>query len=324
MAARIPADPVGSGELIDLRRLSARDLEALLEEETDAWRAELDWDFEKSADLVRRYVDLRALSGFALMHRGAVAGYLYYVLEESKGLIGDLYVRRAQRTPERESLLLESALDAMMGTPRVNRIESQLMMIEHGPGRPIPFAPYASEFPRNFMQIDLRRAALAEGRVRYPVYLERWSGHYQDAAAQLISEAYAGHVDSSINDQYRSVAGARRFLYNIVQYPGCGAFFAPASYAAFEAKTGRLCGISLASIVAPDCGHITQICVGPALRGTGVGHALLRRSLMTLRDSECPSATLTVTASNTGAVQLYERVGFRTIRRFSACVWEGF
>ena len=59
-----------------------------------AWRNELEWDFEKSADLVRRFVDLSALNGSALVEDGEVAGYMYYVLEEDKGLIGDLYVRR--------------------------------------------------------------------------------------------------------------------------------------------------------------------------------------------------------------------------------------
>ena len=68
------------------------------------------------------------------------------------------------------------------------------------------------------------------------MYIEKWSDHYQDAAAQLIAAAYTGHVDSRINDQYRTSGGARRFLYNIVQYPGCGAFYRPASFAAFEAR----------------------------------------------------------------------------------------
>ena len=136
--------------------------------------------------------------------------------------------------------------------------------------------------------------------------------------------AYTGHVDSRINDQYRSAAGARRFLYNIVQYPGCGAFYRPASYAAFDAGSGRLCGISLASLVAPECGHITQICVSPSVRGTGIGHALLRASLTTLRDMGCRSASLTVTAANDDAVELYKRVGFNVARRFSAYVWEGW
>jgi len=324
MAARLHPAPKRPADLVDLRRLSARDLEGLLAEETAAWRNELEWDFEKSADLVRRFVDLRALSGAALIEDGEVAGYLYYVLEDSKGLIGDLYVRRAWRTPERENHLLAASLDAIMGCPSIDRIESQLMMLDFPPGRTLPHADRLSAFERNFMRIDLDRAALAEGRVRRPMYLEKWTDHYQEAAAHLISAAYLGHIDSRINDQYRTPGGARKFLYNIVQYPGCGAFYRPASYAAFEAATGHLCGISLASLVAAESGHITQICVAPSVRGTGIGHAMLRQSLKTLREMGCRSASLTVTAANEDAVLLYERVGFRTIRRFSAFVWEGF
>jgi ribosomal protein S18 acetylase RimI-like enzyme len=324
MAARLNPAPAGPPELVDLRRLSARDLEPLLAEETGVWRNELEWDFEKSADLVRRFVDLRALNGSALIADGEVAGYVYYVLEENKGLIGDLYVRRAQRTVERENRLLESALEPVMASPPIDRIESQLMMLEHAPHRPMPRADWLGIYERNFMRLDLPRAALAEGNVRRPMYVEKWSEHYQDAAARLIAAAYVGHIDGRINDQYRTAEGARRFLYNIVQSPGCGAFFRPASYAAFEAISGRLCGISLTSLVAPECGHVTQICVSGSVRGTGIGYELLRRSLTTLRDMGCRSASLTVTAANEDAVALYERVGFRTVRRFSAYVWEGF
>ena len=323
MAARLHPAPLRPPEMVDLRRLSARDLEPLLQEETAAWRDELEWDFDKSADLVRRFVDLRALNGSALVEEGEVSGYLYYVVEDNKGLIGDLYVRREWRTPDREHTLLEWALEAIMASPSVSRIESQLMMLRFAPERSVPRDDCSSAFERNFMRVDLRRP-LGEGRVRRPMYMERWSDHYTDAAAQLIAAAYAGHIDSRINDQYRSAAGARRFLYNIVQYPGCGAFYRPASYAAFEAATGLMCGISLASMVAPECGHITQICVSPSAKGKGIGHALLRQSLMTLREHGCRSGSLTVTAANHGAVELYERVGFSTVRRFSAYVWEGF
>jgi ribosomal protein S18 acetylase RimI-like enzyme len=324
MAARLNPAPLRPSEIVDLRRLTARDLEPLLQEETEAWRDLLEWDFEKSADLVRRFVDLRALNGSALVENGEVAGYLYFVLEETKGLIGDLYVARALRTVERENQLLQSALDAMMTSPPVCRIESQLMMLDFTRNRVLPYPELRIGYERNFMRIDLHTAPLAHGKVRRPMYIEKWSDHYQDGAAQLIADAYAGHVDSRINDQYRSTMGARRFLYNIVQYPGCGSFFRPASFAAFEALTGRLCGISLASLVAPDCGHITQICVASSVRGTGIGHELLRQSLTALRDMGCRSASLTVTAANEDAVLLYERVGFRTVRRFAAYVWEGF
>ena len=91
-----------------------------------------------------------------------------------------------------------------------------------------------------------------------------------------------------------------------------------------DADTGKMCGISLASLVAPESGHITQICVSNATRGTGLGHELLRRSLETFKEAGCRSASLTVTAANSGAVALYKRVGFRITRQFSAYAWEGF
>src|SRR5215471_5869825 len=288
MAARLHPEPVP--EIVDLRHLQARDLEALLLEECTEWLQELEWDFGKSADLVRRFVDMRALNGCALVERDSVVGYMYYVLEDDKGLIGDLYVRPDWRTAHLERLLLEAALQPMMAIPGVTRIESQLMMLPHDPVRDIPYAEHAGMYGRNFMRIELTRAELGKGRVRRPVYFEKWSDHYNTAAAQLIADAYAGHTDSRINDQYRSVSGARKFLYNIVQYPGCGNFFRPASYAAFEPLDGSLCGLSLT----------------------------------TLREVGCRSATLTVTSNNDGAVALYESVGFETIRQFSAFVWEGF
>jgi ribosomal protein S18 acetylase RimI-like enzyme len=77
-------------------------------------------------------------------------------------------------------------------------------------------------------------------------------------------------------------------------------------------------------MVAPEVGHVTQICVAPGVKGKGVGYELLRRSLVTLAEAGAQSASLTVTASNDSAVRLYERVGFDTVRQFPAFVWEGF
>src|SRR3954471_16537703 len=180
MAARLEPAPMRPPDLIDLRRLAARDIERLLVEEIQSWRRELDWEFDKSADLVRRFVDLRALSGYALLDEGQIAGYLYYVLEDGKGLIGDLYVRNAWRTVEAENRLLENALSAIMGNRTIPRIESQLMMLRHTAERTMPRADCLNTFERNFMRIDLVRAPLADGRVRRPMYMEKWSDHYQD------------------------------------------------------------------------------------------------------------------------------------------------
>jgi len=335
MAARLePTPSARSPQLVDLHHLRSEDLDPLLDEEIEAWRQLLDWDFGKSADLVRRFVDMRSLSGSALIDDGEVAGYAYYVLEEHKGLIGDLFVRDAFSTAENEYRLLDAVLRSLTAAPQISRIESQLMMwrsTEH-----LPLDKYISRFERNFMMLEMERAAFDSGgrwgRSLLPgsipassrIYIDRWADQYQEPAAQLIAAAYQGHVDSLINDQYRSPGGARRFLFNIVQYPGCGTFFKPASVAAFDRISGRMCGICLASLVMGHCGHITQICVAPWARGAGVGYELLRQSITLLRDAGCAKASLTVTASNSEAIKLYENVGFTTIRKFFAYVWEGF
>jgi ribosomal protein S18 acetylase RimI-like enzyme len=322
MSARTSITRQPASNIADLRRFTATDLDPLLEQEIDGWRNELTWDFGKSADLVRRFVDMRALNGAVLTEDGAVAGYVYYVMEENKGLVGDLYVRREFRTPDREDALLGHALGAMRANPAIRRVEAQMMMLSFSPDRPVPMLANAASFVRNFMGVDLRHAVLGEGRPCAPFAIEKWSDFYQDAAAQLIAAAYQGHVDSRINDQYRTPGGARRFLHNIVQYPGCGSFYRPGSFVAFDAPAGRLCGLALTSLVAPDCGHITQICVSPEARGKGVGHELMARSLAALKNMGCRDATLTVTAENEGAVRLYEEIGYRTVKRFAAFVWE--
>ena len=109
-------------ELIDLRRISARDLDPVLDEEIAAWKEELSWDFEASAGLVRRFVDLHALTGGALAAGGKVIGYAYYVLEESKVLVGGLYVRRQARSPALDRQLLDLVLREAMVNPSVRRI----------------------------------------------------------------------------------------------------------------------------------------------------------------------------------------------------------
>lgn len=326
MAARIEVAPaVPAPDLIDLRRLSSSHLAPLLDEEIREWKTALDWDFAKSADLVRRFVDLRALSGCALVVGGETVGYSYFVVEEHKGLIGDLYVRPAWRTVENENRLLTSVLEGVVTGSQVRRVESQLMMLMPCVPRTPPGSEFLTPHERNFMLVDFDVVPLPPSRpARWRIHTEKWSDHHQESVAQLIAAAYSGHIDSHINDQYRSVAGARRFLYNIVQYPGCGSFFRAASHVAFDLDHGCLCGLSLASIVGPESGHITQICVSPQVRGTGIGYELLRHSLVALKEHGCRRVSLTVTAANREAVDLYQRIGFRTLRRFSAYVWEGF
>jgi ribosomal protein S18 acetylase RimI-like enzyme len=309
-------------DLVDLWQVRAGELEPMLEEEIRTWREQLDWDFRASADLVRRFIDVHALNGFALLAGEQAAGYAYFVCEEHKGLIGDLFLRGRFRTEENERRLLQAVVDQLMHTRGVRRIESQLMLSRAAAHRALPASSHVRTFERNFMLYRFDGPALPERRIERVVF-DRWTERRQDEAAFLIAAAYRGHIDSEINDQYRSAEGARRFLFNIVQYPGCGTFFQPASWVALD-RNGRVCGVSLTSMVAAEAGHVTQICTSPAARGSGIGYELLRRSLVSLEQAGARTVSLTVTAANENAVRLYEQVGFETTKRFPAFVWEGF
>ncbi len=311
--------------VVDLRHVRAADLDGLLTEETETWRDLLDWDFRPSAGLVRRFLDMQALSGHTLLIGGRAVGYTYFVAEERKGLIGDLYVMEEFATPETESQLLGAVLVSMVKSPFIHRIESQLMMLRNGSRITLPYWRFLKMHARNFLELDLSKVqALPQGPASRIVAIDNWTERRQDEAAQLIATAYHGHIDSEINDQYRSPGGARRFLMNIVQYPGCGAFYQPASFIAVDPISGHLAGICLSSLVADDVGHITQVCVSKAARHRGIGYELLRRSLDALARSHCRRASLTVTAANKSAIRVYEQMGFTKRRDFSAYVWDGF
>jgi ribosomal protein S18 acetylase RimI-like enzyme len=315
----------GIPNLVHLRHVSPAQLEGLLAEETQLWKECLDWDFRAAGELIRRFIGMRSLNGYALFYGDTLAGYSYYVCEDSKGLVGDLFVRSEFRSIETENMLLEETVGAMWRSPHLRRVEAQLMLFDSPLNRPVPFAQSLSTSQRDFMEIDATSIAVLPPRdLPSTAIIEPWTSHRQEKAAQMIADAYRGHLDSDINDQYRSLAGARRFLLNIVQYPGCGTFFGPGSCLALHQDTQELAGLSLASLVSADVGHITQICVSPDSRGQGFGYELLRHSLDGLLAHGCRKVSLTVTTANREAIDLYLRTGFTVRRSFAAYVWEGF
>ena len=152
--------------------------------------------------------------------------------------------------------------------------------------------------------------------------IEPWNDRAFEAAARLIQLAYADHVDGQINDQYRSEAGSLKFLRNIVLLPGCGQFLPEASFLVRPATGDRLIGMILTSTVDEGVGHTTQVCVMPGYHGHGIGRQLMEHSIQALRHRHYDALSLTVTAINKHAVDLYEHLGFRTLKTFAAGVWQ--
>lgn len=316
--ARQTAGPACSFEIVDLLRLSGRELDPLLLEETVEWRNELDWDFGTAAEMVRRFVDNRALAGAAILDRGEVAGYGYAVIEGAKALIGDLYVRPPWRSTDAGTQLFRTILDGLEGIRGLRRIESQIMMIPAEAGRAMARETHVELCERMLMSATTSERADSRGEgSRFEVL--PWRDAYEEATATLIAAAYRNHIDSTINDQYRDVPGARRFLFNIIRYPGCGVFAPGASFVVQDKVSGTVAGAVLATMVTNETGHIAQICVDPGMQSLGLGRMLLNAASAALARAGGKRMTLTVTASNR-AVDLYRRAGFSEVRRFLAYV----
>ena len=318
-------------EILDLRHFSSADLRPLLEDEIAMWERVLSWDYAVSAEMILRYMDAKILPGYAAIERGSIFGYSFFVYEQNKGVIGDLFVREtardSSRGPDRhevEERLLTHVIETLQQSPGVHRVEAQLLAHHTGEvSRPFLQQGF-SRHPRVFMNFDIgkhRQTSLPTLPLQFEI--RPWSEQEYQAAAALITAAYRGHVDSEINDQYRSLTGSLRFLNNIVRFPGCGTFDPRASFVVFERRTHTLIGLILCSLVRPDVGHITQVCVLPERRSAGLGEALLAASTRNLRDRGFHFISLTVTEANDRAIALYKRIGFESTRVFDAFVWEG-
>ena len=308
-------------QIVDLRQLHAHSLEALFQEEIRRWRNELHWDYRPSIDLIRKFIDSRALGGYAAVENGRPAGYGFYVLEGHKGLIGGLFVSsQYAQSPVTQNLLGE-ILAAIKAVPRLQRIEAQLMPFG-AELDPAFLSQYFRLHKRQFMLLPLAEAKLNAQPVSPGLRLEPWSDKAFEAAARLIHLAYADHVDSLINDQYCSEAGGMKFLRNIVLLPGCGQFLPEASFVVRPATDHGLVGMVLTSVVAQGIGHTTQVCVMPGYQGHSLGRQLMETAIRALRQRGFESLSLTVTSTNRRAVELYEHLGFRTVKSFAAGVWQ--
>jgi len=319
----------GTMQLVDLRQLSSWQLDPLLAEEAQQWREELRWDYRASTDLIKKFIDGRSLTGSAILEGGRPVGYAFYVLEDHKGLVGGLFVSPRYPQQELSQRLLADTLSTLHGIPKLERIEAQLIPFGYELDRVLSEYGFRLHM-RQFMiaPLGVNRdyefdvvPGLIQGGPGAGLILERWEHRYFEAGARLIQLAYANHVDGEINDQYRSESGALRFLKNIIVLPGCGQFQPEASFVLRAPHANHLVGVILNSRVAEGVGHTTQICAMPGYQGNGLGRRLMEASLQALRVRRYTTVSLTVTSGNLRAVRLYERLGFKTVKKFAAGVW---
>jgi ribosomal protein S18 acetylase RimI-like enzyme len=323
-------------EILDLRHFGAPILRPVLDAESDLWMKRLHWDYRSSSKLLMQYLDNHMLPGYAALETGQVTGYTFCVYEESKAVIGDVFALPGTDpnfpdarnggsglAHEIEETLLRHLFETLLNSPQVDRVESQLLL--H------PAGAHAAAFRTAGFEIYHRLFMVQPlaGRWTRPRFdlgnsleLRCWRDEDLSAAARLISEAYRGHPDSLINDQYRSVHGSLRFLHNIVRYSGCGVFSALTSHVVVDRSSRELVALVLGSRVSPQSGHITQLCVHPGFRRQGMARLLLAVAASQFVRQGVSEISLTVTEANTEAIELYKSEGYDCLHTFDAAVWQ--
>ena len=317
--------------IVDIRQLNMQQFQPLLQAESRAWLEDLRWDYAPSAEMIAAYLDEKRLSGFALVEEDIARGYCLYFREAYKGMIGTLFTERSDSGTDKACELLGRTIDTLVGFGNIRRIEAQLphyTVSQIGPYfRSRAFQTYLRQFMAFRLGISSANrnpaASQAKGASRPPgnfAFLP-WDRRYDREAAQLLHHVYQNHIDAVVNSQYCTIAGTTRLVESIVRHRGCGDYLQQASIAAIHVSTGKLAGILGLTAVRPGTAHIPQIAVAASYQGIGLGSAMLRAAFEKLAREGFTEVSLTVTTLNSGAVRLYERMGFRTFREFGAFVW---
>jgi ribosomal protein S18 acetylase RimI-like enzyme len=319
--------PLTGVEILDLRHFSSADLRPLLNQEIESWGTLLSWDYRSSAEMILRYVDAKILPGYAAVERGNIVGYVFFVYEGSKGVMGDLFVSQRRADARMiESQMANHVIETLQQSPGIHRVEAQLLTLHAGHLAAGFVAAGFQRYRRLFLCLALSgRDAPQTPPIFLPkdIQVRPWIEQDYQPAAGVITSAYRGHIDSEINDQYRTHAGSVRFLNNIVRFPGCGVFDAQSSFSAIHRPTNALVGLILCSRVKEDVGHVTQVCLLPEYRGQHIGENLIACCANSLRSRSFNLLSLTVTEMNQRAVGLYRQLGFEEKSVFDAFVWEG-
>lgn len=315
-------------EILDLRHFTAPLLRAVLDAEGELWKQRLHWDYRVSAKLLMQYLDSHMLPGYAATEAGQVTGYVFCVYEETKAVIGDVFALTSSSAEggsahQVEETLLRHLLELLLNSPNVDRVESQLLLHPSGSHSEL-FRQSGFQIYRRLFMVRPLEGFWGAPRVELGAGMELRAWREEDlaAAAQLISEAYSDHPDSVINDQYRSVHGSLRFLHNIVRFSGCGNFAPLASHVVVNRQTRELAALVLGSRVSPESGHITQLCVHPKHRRRGLARMLLALSATSFLRLGAREISLTVTAANSQAIELYLAEGYHCAHIFDAAVWQ--
>ena len=295
-------------------------LQPLMEDEQRMWLADLDWDYAPIRQILVAFIKQKLLPGYVAVADGKALGYTYFLINQSKGVIGALYAMDSERSQEAVDELLAQSISFLRDTRNIKRVEAQIM--------PFHNLDLASAFTRNgfshcrryYLELDLdnhRKKALFPPAFR----IVPWDATYLAQIAEMTLLSYVNQADAAICQDYRTRTGCETYLHSLVENPGCGIFMPEASFIGLDGQ-GIPCGFVFCCRISNGYAIIPQIAVHPLYQGIRLGNTLMNRAFAQLKALGFRTVSLTVTKENLRAFEWYQRLGFKNRREFGAHVWQ--
>jgi ribosomal protein S18 acetylase RimI-like enzyme len=291
----------------------------LMEEEEKAWLSDLGWDYSPIRQILVSFVRQKLLPGYVAVNAKKAIGYIYFLVNQAKGIIGAIYLSKSDYSQEAVEQLLSLTISCLKDSPNIQRVEAQIMpfnnlsltaaFTQHGFGY----------YPRYYLEMNLHTAAKKTESSSAEKILP-WDPSYLERAAELTLISYQNQTDAEICEDYCTRAGCQNYLRSLVENPGCGIFMPEASFISLN-QQGTLCGFVICCRISGAIGMIPQIAVHPSCQGRGLGNRLINSSIEALRARDFHSLSLTVTKKNRRAYDWYQRLGFKIRKEFGAYVW---
>jgi ribosomal protein S18 acetylase RimI-like enzyme len=308
--------------VVDLDSVRARELEELFRQEMAQWRERLYWDVSGAIAALRRAMERAGVQGKAIRSGPFTAGYGYFLVEGSRGVVTGLAVSPEWGETDAGPLLVRAIL-ADLDRRDVTRIESQFVSFD------APWLVPAFEdegfrtYWREFQRLSLESTGTGTGTGTAssspgpgPISLVPWKQWNLTEAAEVMQRAHEGGVDAEMNELYRTSEGCRALLTNVLRHRGCGSAVPEASVLAREGASGRAAGFAVVTETAARHAHLAQLAVAPRFQRQGIARQLLARVRERLTHLGFDTLSLMVSGANERALRLYRSLGFDPVARF--------
>ncbi|MGW8255954.1 MAG: GNAT family N-acetyltransferase [Thermoguttaceae bacterium] len=170
-------------------------------------------------------------------------------------------------------------------------------------------------FKRYRMEIDLFGRDLRGDLSPEGYSLLSWDESLLEAFALAKYLSFRNEIDANVFPCLGDLGGCRRLMEEIVRKSG---FMPQATWLAVhtsdDRQTMKYCGTIQGLRAQDGLGAIQNLGIAPEHRDLGLGTCLMYRALEGFRRAGFRRAYLEVTAQNSGAIRLYHRLGFVTVK----------